>query len=236
MSFTDAAHRWRKRLLFVGAAITLSAMAFQSPASAATGCIAFTGTSWNAERANWSNWATGNDYRAPSKKSGTHAGPPTWTGTVYNKELWKGPTFRCPVGATSCDYSWGQTHSSTSQWSVGPWIQGSSGSSAKSWAWMTALIPNYGKTSTYTTTYTYTVHLKPGRYAQPYQATKLKPEAGHMLGAYVSPGSQGTTCTYAGGRGTTNYGFSAEWRSDAYAADWHANIRQWDFNSYYVWT
>lgn len=224
--------RWHNRLLAVLGTLVASVLMFATPASAVTyQCVWVVGTSWADERGYWSDWASnGADIRQDGRD--TYATSPTWYGTSYDKELWKGTVYRCPVGSNGCDYAWGQSKTSTSSWNISAWIQGSYGAQ-KGYGGLLALTPSYGRTTSYTTTFTYTVHMYAGQYAQPYQATHYTPEAYHLMGSWVSAGKNGTQCI--GGDLIAYYGYTAYWDPNKYSADWHADVRQYEFNSYYLW-
>jgi hypothetical protein len=145
---------------------------------------------------------------------GTQRAANTWQDWV-----WRGDTFRCPTNVPGCSYAWGQTKTSGWSWSVGVSVNIPNAGS---------ITPNYGRNGSTTTSFTFTVNLKPGQFAQPVQVVQRQWRQGIFVGAFRSTGY------LCDGRhpGIYSYWWDGEYRW----GNWSLNERVSDYGTYNVWS
>jgi hypothetical protein len=136
--------------------------------------------------------------------------------------VWRGSTFRCPTNVPQCTYAWGQ--SKTTGWSyttgvsidlAGLKLPGS----------LSAEFQRRGET---TTSFTYTVFLRPGQYAQPVQKVVRRWQSGDFVGAFRT---NGRTCSISSWDNGREYYWDARYAW----GNWSRNVRVNDFGTYHVW-
>lgn len=141
---------------------------------------------------------------------------------TWEDHVWRGDTFRCPASVSQCTYAWG--HSKTTGWR---WSTGVSVNLAglKLPGTVNAEFQRYGET---TTSFTYTVFLKPGQYAQPVQKVIRRWQSGDFVGAFRLTGK---TCSISSWENGREY----YWDGGYGWGNWSRNIRVNDFGTYNVW-
>ncbi|MEV0638705.1 hypothetical protein AB0I77_27955 [Streptomyces sp. NPDC050619] len=104
--------------------------------------------------------------------------------------IWRGTDdqYVCNPKVTSCTYSYGKSHSTSYGDSVGGQITlGNATSVTKSMLNLVAnVIPNWSKTSTDETDYNFSIQMKPGQTAYPYQYIQRRWTQGDFKGAWVN--------------------------------------------------
>ncbi|WNM35771.1 hypothetical protein RKE30_38145 [Streptomyces sp. Li-HN-5-11] len=157
---------------------------------------------------------------------GTGAAPrSTFTVTQQASNTWQdwvwrgGPklTFRCSWEVPQCTYAWTKTKSTSWSLEVGlklPDIKGF------------GLSPTGQRTMSTTTSYTWTIYMKPGQFAEPIQVVDRRWRSGDVHGAWVS---DHRAC-----------GVSAEeyyWDPNYYVGQWSDNIAaDGGYGTYNVWS
>ncbi|WP_031475555.1 hypothetical protein [Streptomyces bicolor] len=194
--------RWLAPAMSLGLA-PLILLAAPGTASARTWCFKSDGYSF---RKGDTTWAKG---QTQDRK--------TWQDSV-----WRGPTFRCPWNVPSCSYRWDESKTAGWQWQVGlsinvpiPYVKDVLGS----------LTPSYGRNGSTTTTYSFTVNLQPGQYAQPVSVVERRWTQGTFVGAFRTDGS---TC----GDGKQRFW----WDGDYQWGKWQTNLRVRDYGTYNVYS
>lgn len=122
-------------------------------------------------------WYTGAGH-PDVKGDGTWAETKQRASNTWEDWVWRGTTFKCPTNVPSCSYAWGQSHTEGWYWEAGFSVS----------LGPVSVVPNYGRTSSTTTTYTFTVNLRPGQYAQPIQVVQRRWTQGDFVGAFISDG------------------------------------------------
>jgi len=181
---------------------------------------------WHGETGYWHTWGGG----APLQQK-SYGATDGWS-YKWEKETWKGPVFRCPVGNT-CDYAWAQTHSVTDGWVINAQLGGTVGNGKNSGN--LNFIPSYGRNWTNSTAFTFTVHLLSGQYAQPYMAGQYQKQWGRTVGSWVHHGSAAERCNGMSAMGWMARAYKATWMPTWTSAWWNADVYQYPVSSYYTW-
>ncbi|WP_405767617.1 hypothetical protein [Streptomyces sp. NBC_01538] len=176
-------------------------LASAGSASADTWCFKDDGASYRTGNTTWAK--------------GQSQAPNTWEDWV-----WRGPTFRCPTNAPSCAYAWGQQK--TTGWSaqIGLKIDVKIPYVGK----LAEVTPQYQRSGSTTTSYTYTVNLRPGQFAQPIQVVLRRWTQGTYVGAFRTDGS---SC----GNGEKRFW----WDGNYEFGKWQADLKVNDWGSYNVY-
>ena len=225
------------RLTVIAALAMAPVLVISAPASASS-CHVRLGGSAAHEATAWTLYSSsaGSNIRT-DWPTVTYGGPAVWWGSNKDVEFWSGNTFRCPVGST-CTYSYGYSETHSSTWSIGAWVQANplTGSLASTvTSALFALTPNYNRTSSFTESYTWTIALGSGEFAKPAMYRRYQHQIGHYIGAWASGGSKGTPCTIQDWQGNTYYGYTADFYSTWYPADWNAWQKLYDYGTYDTW-
>lgn len=183
------------------ALVPLALFAMQGSASAQTWC--FDQGGGHPDLKGDTTWA-----------EGTTQAPNTWQDWV-----WRGDTFHCPWNAPSCQYAW--QYSKTTGWS---WSSGLS----VSIPYLGSLTPNYGRNGSTTTSFTYTVNLRPGQFAQPIQVVERRWRQGDFVGAFRSNGDH---CDPRHPNAVTYW-----WDGNYRWGHWENNEHVSDYGTYHIWS
>ncbi|MFJ2112524.1 MULTISPECIES: hypothetical protein [unclassified Streptomyces] len=163
------------------------------------------------------NWSTDDKTTAV----GTQQAGNTWQDWV-----WRGDTFKCPTNVPSCSYAWQKSQTTGWQWSAGlsikvPNFFGSD---------LGSLTPSYGRNGSTTTSFTFTVNLKPGQSAQPIQVVERRWTQGVYKGIYKA---NGKTCLVSPSN-PNGKAFRYDWYPNEQWGSWTTNLRVNDWGTYNV--
>ncbi|MDQ0931182.1 hypothetical protein [Streptomyces turgidiscabies] len=111
----------------------------------------------------------------------TWAKSQTQAANTWEDWVFRGPTFRCPTNVPGCSYAWGQTKTSGWQWNVDVAVSNPIPYLNKI---LPSVTPNYGRSGSTSTSFTNTVNLRPGQYAQPIQLVLRRWTKGTFVGAF----------------------------------------------------
>lgn len=142
---------------------------------------------------------------------------------TFEDWVWRGSTFRCPSNVPQCTYAWGQSKTTGWSWSTGVSINLAG---LKLPGTVSGEFRRSGET---TTSFTYTVFLKPGQYAQPVQKVIRRWQSGDFVGAFRQTGK---TCSISSWENGKEY----YWDGGYPWGSWTRNIRVNDFGTYNVWS
>ena len=141
----------------------------------------------------------------------------TWEDWVF-----RGEVFQCPPQGIQCTYAWGKTQLSGWRWSVGLKVELGG---LKLPGSVSGEFSRYGETST---SFTFTVFLKPGQYAQPVQKVIRRWRSGDFVGAFRRTGK---TCRK---NWNENNGREYYWDGNYGWGRWSDNRRVSDYGTYNV--
>ncbi|WP_158853111.1 hypothetical protein [Saccharothrix deserti] len=136
--------------------------------------------------------------------------------------IWRGPIYQCPRGVEQCTYAWGQTKLSGWRWSTGVSMDLAG---LKLPGTVSGDFGRYGEMST---TFTATVYMKPGQYAQPIQKVIRRWRSGDFVGAFRRTGN---TCNYS----SWQKGQEFYWDGGYAWGRWSDNRRQWETGGHHTW-
>ena len=141
--------------------------------------------------------------------------------TTYQDWIWRGPTYKCPTAVPSCTYAWGSAKTTGYSLSIGLSFEPGSESGLPS------ITPSYEVNSSITTSFTWSITMLPGQYAQPIQVVDRRWRDGYFKGAWIS---HHQACIL----GTLNVGEVADWRPSYAWGSWSQYIAVDSYATYYV--
>jgi hypothetical protein len=151
--------------------------------------------------------------------SGTYGEVLQQAGNTWQDWIWEGPTFQCPSEVTSCTYAWGHSNTTSYSVEVGLSIPDVAGVS---------FVPSYEVTHSTTTSFTYTVYMKPGQYAQPVQIVDRRWRQGDIVGAWVN--------SYQTCAAWEDTGYIYNWNGGASWDTWEDNVQVNSYGTYNVYS
>jgi hypothetical protein len=167
----------------------------------------------------------GSDAPEPSVGNDTRAETTQRAGNTWDDWVWRGPTFLCPNNVPSCSYAWGQSKTAGWAWNVGLSLAVAN----NPMTWLASVTPNYGRNGSTTTSFTWSIVMLPGQYAQPISVVRRRWEGGRFVGAYVRAPSLDGQCKGQYPQKMMQWQGGYRWGS------WSQNARDFDFGSYNVW-
>lgn len=176
-------------------------------------------SSGSASADTWCWKPDGYDMR---KGDTTWAKSQTQAANTWEDWVFRGPTFRCPTNVPGCSYAWGETKTSGWQWNVNVTVNNPIPYLNKI---LPSVTPSYGRSGSTSTTFTNTVNLSPGQYAQPIQLVLRRWTKGTFVGAFRTDHS---SC----GGGQERYW----WDGNYEFGTWTANLRVRDYGTYNVYS
>ena len=150
--------------------------------------------------------------------SGTYSESLQQANNTWEDFIWRGPTYQCPWGASSCSYAWGQSKTTLYGVSVGLSIPDYNGA---------GLTPSFYEERSNTTSYTFTVYMHAGQFAQPIQVVDRRWTSGDEVGAWVN---SGVTCS-----AWLDNGYIYNWDGGYHWNNWSTNLAQDDYGTYNLW-
>jgi len=130
--------------------------------------------------------------------------------------IWRGEMRHCSKNAKECTYTWHQSKSTTSGWSVGGSVTaGNASSPTQKWYnFVFALLPSYNRTTTVSTDFDWSTTVNPGSTAQPVQVVWRRWVQGDFVGGWKRLE-----------RGCNN-GKVYEWQPNVRFGNWTENQKQ----------
>ncbi|MEY9841124.1 hypothetical protein ABH941_006398 [Streptacidiphilus sp. EB103A] len=141
--------------------------------------------------------------------------------STYQDWIWRGPTYKCPTSVPSCTYAWGSAKSTGYSISIGLSVTPGSEEGLPS------LTPEYQYTSEITTSFTWSITMLPGQYAQPIQVVDRRWRDGYFEGAWVN---HYQNCILP----SLDVGTVADWRPSYAWGSWHQYVAVNNYATYYV--
>lgn len=205
----SARRRFRRRLTYTGMMMVPLTVLLGGPAEAAGQCVVRSGTD------------------PVFKGSQTKRVVTSRAGNTWDDWIWRGQIFQCSWNVPSCSYAYATSTTKSWQWSIGGQILG--GYTPSNWQALMALLPTYGRSGSTSSTYTFTVNLRPGQYAQPIMVVRRRWEAAVFVGGYPNYGA----CLFRPGvpGRFVEQVFQPNIRYGSHAV----NNREMDFATYNVW-
>lgn len=168
------------------------------------------------------------DYRPAVMTGGTWAQTTQAAGNTWDDWIWRGPIYWCSDKVPACTYAWGETKSTTVAWSFGALAGGQNNPATA----LLQLIPNYTRTTTTTTSFTWSITMLPGQYAQPIQVVRRRWEQGVFVGAWVRAPRYDYNCKPTP-RSSAKYAY--QWQGGYRFGSWANNRRESEFATYHIW-
>jgi hypothetical protein len=210
------ASKWMGMMAFALAPLVV--IAAPGSASAASGvCLQ---NADNSQHDIVGNWSTPDKTRSVI----TQQARKTWQDWV-----WRGDVKQCPWNSPGCSYAWQKSKTTGWQWSVGlsvsakiPFTKTDLGS----------ITPEYGRSGSTTTAFTFTTNLKPGQFAQPIQVVERRWTKGVYVGIYKSTGQ---SCLPSPTR-PDGKAYRYKWYPNERWGSWTTNLRVQDYGTYHLWS
>ncbi|MEV0638962.1 hypothetical protein AB0I77_29260 [Streptomyces sp. NPDC050619] len=142
---------------------------------------------------------------------------------VWYDVIWRGKKYVCSDDSPgNCQATWSESKNTTFGWSVGSVAQLGNASSKDSKKWYNfifALIPNVGKTTTMSSTFSIQTPLRPGDVAEPQQVVKRRWTQGDYVGGWIK---ENEGCIY----GLNQSGNWYHWDPNVRFGNWETNVRE----------
>ncbi|KPI05883.1 hypothetical protein OK074_4373 [Actinobacteria bacterium OK074] len=143
--------------------------------------------------------------------------------------VWRGPTYQCPWNVPSCSYAWQKSKTTSWKWSVGLSIKVPI---PKVGNLLDEITPSYDRSGSTSTSYTFTINMKPGQYAQPIQVVERRWTQGTYVGIYHSTGK---SCLPSPTR-PNGKAWQYTWSPNERWGSWTTNLKTLDYGTYHVWS
>lgn len=155
----------------------------------------------------------------------------TQAGNTWEDWIWRGPVFRCPsTGTVSCAYAWNETKTTGYSWGVGTTIDLKGLPIIGGALSLVHVNANYSRTQSFSTSFTWTVNVQPGYYAQPIQVVVRRWVSGDFQGMQVNTGRK---CVWGGGPDVHD-GHWYTWDGSLRYGSWETNREESRYATYYV--
>lgn len=209
------------------------------------GVAAFLGaTMMIATPANAADWVCYTDAHSDGAKivpgnKGDHQ--TRWVGrtqarNTWDDWVWRGEPKVCPRRGLECTYEWQESKTTSAAWSVGGSIElGNASSPSKKWYnGVVSANGNYGRSTSFTSNFTFSVKIGPGSEVYPVQVVVRRWKQGDFVGGWVRtlnwPGA--TNCST--GPRNAPAGVRYEWDPNIRFGNWTTNEKERDFGSFAI--
>ncbi|MEB3755171.1 hypothetical protein [Acinetobacter sp. MD2(2019)] len=198
---------------------TICSVLFSHVASATT-CISDTKSQNAARLGDKDSWALGK----------------TQANKTWDDWIWRGPIFKCTnTGTISCSYAWNETKTTGYSWGVGTSLDMPKGLPIiGDYLSLIHFNAKYDRQQSFSTSFTWTVNIQPGYYAQPIQVVVRRWVSGDFQGMQVATGKE---CSYdvLNGRELRHIrGHEYYWDGSIRYGHWQTNKEESRYATYYI--
>ncbi|MET8976435.1 hypothetical protein ABZX85_12545 [Streptomyces sp. NPDC004539] len=187
-------------------------------------CLGNSSTPANADIAG--NWSTDHQTRSVAVQQARK----TWQDWVWRGDL-NHLTYQCPWNVPSCTYAWSKSKTTGWKYSVGLSLKVPAVFS-KALSELASITPNYERSGSTTTSYTWQITMRPGQFAAPIQVVERRWTQGVYVGVYHSTGR---SCLPSPTDVTAKPHFY-DWYPNERWGSWTSNIAVSDYGTYHVWS